>query len=150
MLSFFKNCSVQTATELRNKFETSISLDLLSLDNGSNCSLDDSSPFLFHQGPNFVLLHFSSFSVLNFFDCNTNFFAIFTLELIPATNLLLNQSLNFSGLHLHPLGNRLIFELKHLSGIELSSNPFEAITLIDSQSVIVNLYIEKSTLDFFL
>ena len=93
---------------------------------------------------------FNNFSELNFQNCNNTVLTGFTL--LPDTMIVLDDSLDFKNIILHPIKGFLSIYLFNLKGFNLESNPFQTvqfITLDTKYSLFVYYIIEESYFDFY-
>jgi len=94
--------------------------------------------------------NFKNFSELNFKNCNNTFLSGFTL--IPDQMIILDDSLDFKHIILHPIEGFISINLLNLKGFSLESNPFETIQFINldiQYPLFIYYIIDESYFDFY-
>jgi hypothetical protein len=94
--------------------------------------------------------NFKNFSELNFQNCNNTVLTGFTL--IPDKMIILDDSLNFKQIILHPIKGFISINLFNLKGFSLESNPFKTVQFINldiQYPLFVYYIIDESYFDFY-
>ena len=87
-----------------------------------------SDTFAVHRETDFMIKDFDAFDQLDFSTCGQFEFNVSIFKLLPSQPLLLDESLNLTGLRLLPAASQLFIQIFNLRGIDMKTNPFEKIT----------------------
>ena len=110
----------------------------------SECALDSAEL----NTNKLILKNFKNFNELKF-NCSKPF-NISILEIRPDNKLLINNSINFTGLSISALETYFSITLVNINGFDLEANPFTGIKLLNYYLENIFWFISSSNFEFYL